>query len=226
LSEQSGRHDKRVTKVVMMGMGEPLLNYDPVVKAMNIMRCDLAYGLSKYRVTLSTSGVLPAMRKLKEDTDVALAVSLHAPNDELRNALVPLNKKYPIKDLLALCRDYFRDQPRRKVMFEYVMLKGVNDQPKHAQELAKRLNSIRCKVNLIPFNPFSGTPYETSDMKTIEQFRDALKSSGIITTIRKTRGEKIDAACGQLAGEVQDKTQRKARNLIHKRAIIHLKQIQ
>lgn len=223
LSEQEGKHDKRITNVVMMGMGEPLLNYDAVLKAMNIMRDDFAYGLSKYRVTLSTSGVLPAMKKLKQDSDVALAVSLHAANDELRNELVPINKKYPIKQLLNVCRDYFDKERRRKVTFEYVMLKGVNDSEKQAYELAKILKNVPCKVNLIPFNPFSDSMYQCSSLNQINRFRDILIDAGIFTVTRKTRGEDIDAACGQLVGKVQDRTKRKQNDLIRKRVVVHLK---
>ncbi|PIQ43963.1 MAG: 23S rRNA (adenine(2503)-C(2))-methyltransferase RlmN [Gammaproteobacteria bacterium CG11_big_fil_rev_8_21_14_0_20_46_22] len=222
LSDDNGKHDKKVTNVVMMGMGEPLLNYEPVVKAMKIMRHDLAYGLSKYRVTLSTSGVLPAMKKLKEDTDVALALSLHAPTDALRDVLVPINKKYPLKALLAFCETYFDQERRRKVTMEYVMLKGVNDSLEQARELANLLKRVPCKVNLIPFNPFPNTLYQCSDRKQILAFRDVLVEQGIITTTRRTRGEDIDAACGQLAGKVDDITRRKEKDLIHKRVVIHL----
>lgn len=225
LSEEEGKHDKRITNVVMMGMGEPLLNYDAVLKAMNIMRDDFAYGLSKYRVTLSTSGVLPAMLKLKHDSDVALAVSLHAPNDELRDVLVPINKKYPIKQLLSVCRDYFEKEPRRKVTFEYVMLKGVNDSVEQARELAKILKRVPCKVNLIPFNPFPNTLYECSSLEQINRFRAVLIDAGIFTVTRKTRGDDIDAACGQLAGKVQDRTKRKQNDLIRKRVVVHLKRL-
>lgn len=211
LSLSNGAHDKRLTNVVMMGMGEPLLNFDNVVSAMNIMMDDFAYGLSKRRVTLSTSGVLPDLERLKEVSPVALAVSLHAPNDELRNELVPINKKYPLAQLMALCKRYFEDEPRRKVTFEYVMLKGVNDQPEHASQLIKLLKDVPSKVNLIPFNPFPMTQYERSSQKAIDAFRDKLINSGINTITRKTRGDDIDAACGQLAGEVKDRTNRSQR---------------
>lgn len=208
LSHSQGAHDKRVTNVVMMGMGEPLLNFDNVVSAMNIMMDDFGYGLSKRRVTLSTSGVLPDLERLRTVSPVALAVSLHAPNDELRNELVPINKKYPLKQLMALCKTYFKDEPRRKVTFEYVMLKGVNDQIEHATQLIKLLRDIPAKVNLIPFNPFPMTQYERSSQTAIDAFRDRLISHGINTITRKTRGDDIDAACGQLAGEVIDRTSR------------------
>lgn len=211
LSSNQGAHDKRVTNVVMMGMGEPLLNFDNVVSAMNIMMDDFAYGLSKRRVTLSTSGVLPDLERLREVSPVALAVSLHAPNDDLRNELVPINKKYPLKQLMALCKTYFKDEPRRKVTFEYVMLKGVNDQKEHALQLIKLLKNVPAKVNLIPFNPFPMTQYERSPQESIDVFRDLLISHGINTITRKTRGDDIDAACGQLAGEVKDRTSRSSR---------------
>lgn len=211
LSTVDGAHDKRVTNVVMMGMGEPLLNFDNVVSAMNIMMDDFAYGLSKRRVTLSTSGVLPDLERLRQVSPVALAVSLHAPNDLLRNELVPINKKYPLAQLMALCKRYFKDEPRRKVTFEYVMLKGVNDQPEHAAQLVRLLRDVPSKVNLIPFNPFPMAQYERSSQQAIDLFRDYLIRHGINTITRKTRGDDIDAACGQLAGEVQDRTSRAER---------------
>lgn len=211
LSRSEGAHDKRVTNVVMMGMGEPLLNFDNVVSAMDLMMDDFAYGLSKRRVTLSTSGVLPELERLQKASPVALAVSLHAPNDLLRNELVPINKKYPLAQLMALCKIYFKDEPRRKVTFEYVMLKGVNDQREHALQLVKLLNDVPAKVNLIPFNPFPLTQYERSSPTAIDKFRDILINHGINTITRKTRGDDIDAACGQLAGEVKDRTSRSQR---------------
>ncbi|MDX1901676.1 MAG: 23S rRNA (adenine(2503)-C(2))-methyltransferase RlmN [Gammaproteobacteria bacterium] len=211
LSKNNGLHDHAITNVVMMGMGEPLLNFDNVVAAMDIMLDDHAYGLSKRRVTLSTAGVIPAMKALREVSDVALAVSLHAPNDTLRNQLVPLNKKYPLKELMQVCRDYFKDEPRRYVTMEYVMLAGVNDSPKHAEELIKLLKNVPAKVNLIPFNPFPGTQYQRSDAETIDRFRQQLYDAGINAITRKTRGEKIDAACGQLVGQIQDRTRRSER---------------
>lgn len=211
LSQQKGAHDKRITNVVMMGMGEPLLNFDNVVAAMDIMMDDFAYGLSKRRVTLSTSGVLPELERLRTVSPVALAVSLHAPNDALRNELVPINKKYPLTQLMALCKRYYQDEPKRKVTFEYVMLKGVNDQPEHAMQLVKLLKNIPSKVNLIPFNPFPLTQYERSSQEAIDSFRNILVAKGINTITRKTRGDDIDAACGQLAGDVKDKTSRSQR---------------
>lgn len=213
LSKQNGIHDHAVTNVVMMGMGEPLLNFDNVLPALELMLSDHAYGLSKRRVTVSTAGVVPAMKQLKELSDCALAVSLHAPNDELRNKLVPLNKKYPLKDLMEVCRSYFKDEPRRSITMEYVMLAGVNDTPQHAKELIRLLEGVQAKMNLIPFNPFPNTDYQRSDMDTIMRFRDILMKSGLNTTIRRTRGDDIDAACGQLVGQVKDRTRRKERHL-------------
>lgn len=211
LSKQDGVHDRKVTNVVMMGMGEPLLNFDAVVAAMDLMMDDFAYGLSKRRVTLSTSGVLPALRELRKVSGVALAVSLHAPNDELRSRLVPLNKKYPIAELMDVCRNYFADEPRRKVTFEYVMLQEVNDKPEHAKQLIKILEGVPAKVNLIPFNPFPHSGFERSSKARIDKFRDILIRAGINTITRKTRGDDIDAACGQLVGKVQDRTRRSQR---------------
>jgi 23S rRNA (adenine2503-C2)-methyltransferase len=211
LSKSKGLHDHAVTNVVMMGMGEPLLNFDNVVQAMDIMLDDFGYGLSKRRVTLSTAGVIPAMTELRKVSDVALAVSLHAPNDELRNILVPLNKKYPLKELMNVCKEYFKDDKRRYVTMEYVMLKNVNDTPEHAKQLIKLLNGVRAKVNLIPFNPFPNTIYERSDAETIDRFRDTLMRAEINCMTRKTRGDAIDAACGQLVGQVKDRTRRSER---------------
>jgi len=200
----------KVTNVVMMGMGEPLLNYDPVIGAMALMLDDLAYGLSKYRVTLSTSGVIPAMEKLKTDSPVALAVSLHAPTNELRNELVPLNKRYPLEQLMPVCKNFFPVGSKRVVTFEYVMLAGINDSEAQARQLV-RILTFPCKVNLIPFNPFPNTQYTRSDDATIERFRQILLAAGINAWTRKTRGGDIDGACGQLAGEFKDKTGRNER---------------
>lgn len=211
LSTSGGIHDHAITNVVMMGMGEPLLNFENVVSAMNIMLDDFGYGLSKRRVTLSTAGVVPSMYELRKVSDVALAVSLHAPNDELRNVLVPLNKKYPLKELMAACKEYFKDDKRRYVTMEYVMLANVNDTLEHAKQLVRLLNGVRAKVNLIPFNPFPNTHYQRSDDATITRFRDLLIQAGINTITRKTRGDAIDAACGQLVGQVQDRTRRSER---------------
>jgi 23S rRNA (adenine2503-C2)-methyltransferase len=200
-----------ITNVVMMGMGEPLANFDNVVSAMQLMLDDSAYGLSRRRVTLSTSGLVPAIDRLREACPVALAVSLHAPNDDLRNELVPINRKYPIRELLAACVRYIEKAPRDFVTFEYVMLDGVNDADTHAHELVRVLADVPCKVNLIPFNPFPGAGYTRSSSAAVARFRDILRSAEITATVRKTRGEDIDAACGQLAGEVQDRTRRQAR---------------
>ena len=203
--------ERPITNVVMMGMGEPLANFDNVVAAMQLMLDDSAYGLSRRRVTLSTSGLVPAMDRLREACPVALAVSLHAPNDELRNELVPINRKYPIRELLAACMRYVEKAPREFVMFEYVMLEGVNDTLEHARELAALVEDVPCKINLIPFNPFPGSGYERSKPDAIARFQEVLVDNYITTTVRRTRGDDIDAACGQLAGEVQDKTRRAER---------------
>jgi 23S rRNA (adenine2503-C2)-methyltransferase len=203
--------ERPITNVVMMGMGEPLANFDNVVAAMQLMLDDSAYGLSRRRVTLSTSGLVPAIDRLREACPVALAVSLHAPNDDLRNELVPINRKYPIRELLAACVRYIEKAPRDFVTFEYVMLDGVNDADSHAHELVRVLADVPCKVNLIPFNPFPDSGYKRSSSEAVARFRDILKAAEITATIRKTRGDDIDAACGQLAGEVQDRTRRQAR---------------
>jgi 23S rRNA (adenine2503-C2)-methyltransferase len=209
-----GRGDavqRPITNVVMMGMGEPLANFDNVVAAMQLMLDDFVYGLSRRRVTLSTSGLVPAMDRLREACPVALAVSLHAPNDELRNELVPINRKYPIRELLAACMRYVEKAPREFVMFEYVMLDGVNDTLAHARELVALVRDMPCKINLIPFNPFPGSGYARSKPDAIERFQDVLARAHLTTTVRRTRGDDIDAACGQLAGEVQDRTRRAQR---------------
>ncbi len=216
LSASNGHHDKAITNVVMMGMGEPLLNFDNVVSAMSLMMDDLAYGLAKRRVTLSTSGVVPQMYRLAEVSDAALAVSLHAPNDELRNQLVPINKKYPLSELIAACKSHFSPESKRKVTFEYVMLKDVNDSPQLAKQLVRLLEGVPAKLNLIPFNPFPKTQYQCSDEDTIQRFKEIVMRSGIQTTVRKTRGEDIDGACGQLVGDFNDKTRRKERFLREK----------
>ncbi len=202
-----------VTNVVMMGMGEPLLNYQPVVTAMSLMLCDHAYGLSKRRVTLSTSGVVPKMYDLYQDIDVALAISLHAPNDALRNELVPINKKYPLSELIQAAKSYVHDHnPRHKkhVTIEYVMLAGVNDADAHAYQLVDLLQGLPSKINLIPFNPFPHSGYERSSNNRIHAFSNILNQAGFVCTIRQTRGEDIDAACGQLVGQVADRTRRSA----------------
>jgi 23S rRNA (adenine2503-C2)-methyltransferase len=196
---------RRVSNVVLMGMGEPLANFDAVVTALRLMIDADAYGLSRRRVTVSTSGLVPAIDRLRESCPVALAVSLHAPNDALRDRLVPVNRKWPIDELLAACVRYLDKAPRDFVTFEYVMLKDVNDADAHAQELIARLREVPCKVNLIPFNPFPRSGFERSTRATILRFRDALLRADIVTTIRRTRGEEIDAACGQLAGQVKSR---------------------
>ena len=211
LAEQYETDDRIVSNIVMMGMGEPLLNYDNVVSAMHIMQDDFSFGLSRRRVTLSTAGIVPAIDKLKADCPVSLAVSLHAPNDELRDSLVPLNKKYPIAVLLDACRRYVADSTRDRVTFEYVMLQEVNDEPEHAKQLAEILKDMPGKVNLIPFNPFQGSDFKRSSNNRIHRFRNYLQEQGILTTIRKTRGDDIGAACGQLAGMVTDRTRRSQR---------------
>ncbi|WP_432480727.1 23S rRNA (adenine(2503)-C(2))-methyltransferase RlmN [Moraxella sp. ZY200743] len=203
--------ENRVTNVVMMGMGEPLLNYEPVVASMSLMLDDHAFGLSKRRVTLSTSGVVPKMYELAKDIDVALAISLHAPNDSLRNELVPINKKYPLSELIAAAKAYVYDEnPRHKkhVTIEYVMLQGVNDTDQHAYELVALLKDLPSKINLIPFNPFPHAPYDRSSNNRIHAFSNILNNAGFVCTIRQTRGDDIDAACGQLVGQVADRTRR------------------
>ncbi len=197
---------RAVTNVVLMGMGEPLANYRAVLPALSIFMDDLAFDLSRRRVTLSTSGLVPQLYKLAEDTNVALAVSLHAPNDALRDQLVPINRRHPIKELLEACWHYLDAQNGRSITFEYVMLDGVNDQPEHAIELAGLLRGRDAKVNLIPFNPFPGNQYRRSSREAISRFCDLLHERAIITTVRRTRGDDIDAACGQLAGQVADRT--------------------
>tara|TARA_R110002167_G_scaffold98718_1_gene259338 strand:- start:6456 stop:7583 length:1128 start_codon:yes stop_codon:yes gene_type:complete len=200
---------RRVTNVVMMGMGEPLMNFEPVVDAMSLMMEDNAYGLSKRRVTLSTAGLVPAIDRLAEVTDVSLAISLHAPNDELRSELVPLNKRYPIAEVIAAGQRYLAScNDKRVVTIEYTLIDGVNDQPAHARELVKILKNLPCKLNLIPFNPFPNSGYRRSHRESIERFKEITTYSGLITTVRSTRGDDIDAACGQLVGQVDDRTRR------------------
>ena len=204
---KQGRHP--VTNVVMMGMGEPLTNFDNVVAAMQVMLDDNAYGLSRRRVTLSTSGIVPAIDRLGDACPVALAVSLHAPNDALRDRLVPINRKYPLKELLAACVRYIEKAPRDFVTFEYVMLDHVNDAPEQARELVELVRGVPCKFNLIPFNPFPNTEFGTSSRNRIVAFQRILQQADLVATVRKTRGDDIDAACGQLAGQVQDRTKRR-----------------
>jgi 23S rRNA (adenine2503-C2)-methyltransferase len=195
--------NRTISNIVMMGMGEPMLNFDNVVSAMNLMMEDHAYGLSRRRVTLSTSGLVPAIDKLAETSDVSLAISLHATNDELRNKLVPINKSYPIAELMEACKRYAKIRAVDTITFEYVMLDGINDSEAEARMLVKLMNGIPAKINLIPFNPFPGTDYKCSSTGAIDRFRDILIKGGIFTITRKTRGEDIDAACGQLVGKVE-----------------------
>lgn len=198
--------ERQITNVVMMGMGEPLLNFEPTVTSLRLMLDDNAYGLSRRRVTLSTSGVVPMIDKLSQECAVALAVSLHASNDALRDGLIPLNKKYPLHELMAACKRYLEYAPRDFVTFEYCMLDGVNDSDQHARELIQLVKDVPCKFNLIPFNPFPESGLKRSANPRIKAFAQILMDAGLVTTIRKTRGDDIDAACGQLAGEVQDRT--------------------
>jgi 23S rRNA (adenine2503-C2)-methyltransferase len=211
-------HDRKLTNVVMMGMGEPLLNFDNVVRAMSLMRDDNGFGLANKRVTLSTAGLVPMIDRLSEESDVSLAVSLHAPDDELRTQLVPLNKKYPIAELMDACVRYARRKPRTSITFEYTMMKGVNDQPQHARALAAMMRRFdqrvqradSAKVNLIPFNPFAGTRFERSEEADIRAFQKILLDQQVLTMVRRTRGDDIDAACGQLKGQVLDRTRRQS----------------
>ncbi len=200
--------ERIISNVVLMGMGEPLLNFDNTVAAVSLMLDDHAYGLSRRRVTISTSGIVPAMDRLREQMPVALAVSLHAPNDALRDELVPINRKYPLKELMAACKRYVQDGPRDFITFEYVMLEGVNDQPEHAEQLLRLTRDVPCKFNLIPFNPFPQSGFRRSSAETVRRFASRLMAEGKIATTRKTRGDDIDAACGQLAGQVEDKSRR------------------
>jgi 23S rRNA (adenine2503-C2)-methyltransferase len=202
---------RHITNIVMMGMGEPLLNFDAVVAAMSVMRNDLGFGFAAKRVTLSTAGLVPGIYRLRETIDVALAVSLHSPLDDVRTELVPLNRKYPIAELMQACRDYVSEKHKRTVTFEYTLIEGVNDHPEHARKLVKLLRTVPSKLNLIPFNPFPGTDYRCSSQERITQFQQIVMRGGLIATVRKTRGEDIDAACGQLVGKVQDRTKRSER---------------
>jgi 23S rRNA (adenine2503-C2)-methyltransferase len=206
--ERAGGEDRAISNVVLMGMGEPLLNFDNVVAALDLMLEDFAYGIARRRVTLSTAGVVPGIDCLSERCPVSLAVSLHAPQDALRNELVPLNKSYPLDELLAACHRYAARGQKQKITFEYVMLDGVNDSLEHARALARRLRDLPAKVNLIPFNAFPATRYRRSPQTRIDAFRDVLLASGVMTVTRKTRGDDIDAACGQLAGQVQARAAR------------------
>jgi len=227
LRARLGTADRVISNVVMMGMGEPLQNYSALVPALRVMLDDHGYGLSRRRVTVSTSGVVPMMDRLGEDCPVALAVSLHAPNDTLRDMLVPLNRKYPLADLLAACKRYLAHAPRDFITFEYCMLDGVNDLPEHADELIRLVKAVSggawCKFNLIPFNPFPASGLTRSTQQAVVAFAKMLSDAGIVTTVRKTRGEDIDAACGQLAGDVQDRTSVSRR--IEKQRVVMMKSV-
>jgi 23S rRNA (adenine2503-C2)-methyltransferase len=223
LRQRLNTQDRVISNVVMMGMGEPLQNYGALVPALKTMLSDHGYGLSRRRVTVSTSGVVPMMGRLAQDCPVALAVSLHAPNDPLREHLVPLNKKYPLAELMSACKDYLQAGPRDFITFEYCMLDGVNDSPAHAQELLALVQEqqIACKFNLIPFNPFPESGLKRSSRASVLAFAKLLSDGGLVTTVRKTRGDDIDAACGQLAGDVQDRTS--AAQRLAKRRVIDIK---
>jgi len=210
LSEKQ-KSERNISNVVMMGMGEPMLNLDNVIPALKLMLDDNAYGLSRRRVTVSTAGVIPGMDRLRDECPVALAISLHAPNDELRDRLVPVNRKYPLRELIGACNRYLDKAPRDFVTFEYVMLDGVNDEPKHARELTDIAKQVHCKFNLIPFNPFPRSGFKRSDPERIRRFAEILNRAGLTVTTRKTRGDDIAAACGQLAGDVADRTRRSGR---------------
>jgi len=211
LQDHTPGSGRRISNVVLMGMGEPLLNFDNVVAALRVLVDDLGYGLSKRRVTVSTAGVVPAIDRLHAAIDVSLAVSLHAANDALRDRLVPLNRKYPLAELMAACRRYVQGERKKSVTFEYVMLRGVNDSPDDARALRRLLEGVPAKVNLIPFNSFAGCGYQSSAQSAIERFRDELYRAGVMTITRKTRGDDIAAACGQLAGQVLDRSRRQRR---------------
>ena len=216
LGDAYNKGDRRpVTNVVFMGMGEPLLNIDRVVNAIDILRDDYAYGISWRRITVSTAGLVPLIDELKERAPVSLAISLHAPNDALRDQLVPLNRKYPIAELLAACRRYIGDDNRRRITFEYIMLAGINDTVTHARELAVLLDDVPSKINLIPYNPFPQGQFERSAPEVIDRFREAMMAAGYVTVTRKTRGDDIDAACGQLAGQFADRTRRRTNQQLH-----------
>ena len=207
--------ERIISNVVLMGMGEPLANFENTVSALRLMLDDNAYGLSRRRVTVSTAGLVPMIDRLAGECPVALAVSLHAPNDALRDELVPLNRKYPLRELLSACRRYLEHAPRDFVTFEYVLLAGVNDSEAQARELLALTREVPCKFNLIPFNPFPGSPYRRPSAANIRRFAETLLAAGVVATTRKTRGDDIDAACGQLAGQVQDKTRRTAPRTVH-----------
>ncbi len=205
----AGEGERVISNVVLMGMGEPLANFDALVPALRLMLDDHGYGLSRRRVTVSTSGIVPAMDRLRDTAPVALAVSLHAPDDNLRDRLVPLNRKYPLRELMAACRRYLEKAPRDFITFEYVLLEGVNDSDAQAHALLKLVRDVPSKFNLIPFNPFAGSGFRRSRPERVRRFQEILLEAGVVATVRKTRGDDIDAACGQLAGQVMDKSRRK-----------------
>jgi 23S rRNA (adenine2503-C2)-methyltransferase len=212
--QRDPKGERIISNVVLMGMGEPLLNFENTVTAVSLMLDDHAYGLSRRRVTISTSGIVPAMDRLREKLPVALAVSLHAPNDALRDQLVPVNRKYPLQELMAACKRYVVDGPRDFITFEYVMLDGVNDQPEHVEQLLHLTRDISCKFNLIPFNPFPNSGFKRSPSERVRKFAYQLMDAGKVATTRKTRGDDIDAACGQLAGQVEDKSKRTQQQIV------------
>ncbi len=219
VNRELAARNQAVSNVVLMGMGEPLLNLDAVLPATDLMMDDLAFGISKRRVTVSTAGVVPGIYELAKATDVSLAISLHAPTDELRDQLVPINRKYPIAELLAACRHYLQVLgERRSLTIEYTLLKGVNDAPGHARQLARLLKGLKCKINLIPFNPFPASGYQRPDDRSVRDFQTHLMNAGYATMLRTTRGDDINAACGQLVGQVQDRTRRQERYLARVRA--------
>jgi 23S rRNA (adenine2503-C2)-methyltransferase len=209
-----GEGERVISNVVLMGMGEPLANFEALVPALRLMLDDHGYGLSRRRVTVSTSGVVPAMDRLREAAPVALAVSLHAPDDPLRDRLVPLNRKYPLRDLMAACRRYLEKAPRDFITFEYVLLEGVNDSDAQAHALLKLVRDVPSKFNLIPFNPFPDSGFRRSRPERVRRFQEILLEAGVVATVRKTRGDDIDAACGQLAGQVKDKSRRKTVTMV------------
>jgi 23S rRNA (adenine2503-C2)-methyltransferase len=220
LLDKDPKGDRIISNVVLMGMGEPLANFDNLIPALKLMLDDHAYGLSRRRVTVSTSGLVPAMDRLAEACPVALAVSLHAPNDRLRDQLVPINQKYPLAELMAACQRYLHYAPRDFVTFEYVMLAGVNDSDAQARQLLALVRDVPCKFNLIPFNPFPNSGFDRSPRERVRRFAEILIEGGIVTTTRKTRGDDIDAACGQLAGQVLDRSKRSARAIPIQRAVV------
>ncbi|HLS04850.1 MAG TPA: 23S rRNA (adenine(2503)-C(2))-methyltransferase RlmN [Wenzhouxiangella sp.] len=209
LREMHGSDRQHVTNIVFMGMGEPMLNLDAVRPTLSLLRDDLAYGLGARRVTVSTAGVIPGIDALAEGVEFALAVSLHAAENDVRSRLVPLNRKYPVEELIAACRRFVDAGHRRNITFEYTMIDGVNDQPEHARALVRRVSVLPCKINLIPFNPFPGTPFKCSSDEAIDRFREITRAAGLVTTVRKTRGQDIDAACGQLVGKLLSPSQRR-----------------